>query len=49
MREIVCRLVGSCIREDSAQRLRMQEVLRKHGEFVYGVMNYMIRSARHWV
>jgi hypothetical protein len=41
MREMVCRLVGSGIREDR-QRLRMSRVMEKHGEFTLGVMNYMI-------
>jgi hypothetical protein len=45
MREIVCRLVGSDI-ESSEQRERMDWVMRKHGDFAVGVMNYMIQSNR---
>jgi hypothetical protein len=46
MREIVCRLVGSDIKK-SGQRERMEVVMRKHGDFAVGVMNYMIQSASH--
>ena len=44
MREIVCRLVGSGMKE-SKQRERMEGVMRKHGDFAVGVMNYMIHLA----
>ncbi|KAK4459453.1 hypothetical protein QBC42DRAFT_207970 [Cladorrhinum samala] len=46
MREIVCRLVGSGVR-DTKQKERMEWVMRKHGDFAVGVMNYMIQSESH--
>lgn len=45
MREIVCRLVGTSILDDD-QRARMDAVMRKHGDFAVGVMNYLIVSKR---
>ncbi|KAK4150193.1 hypothetical protein C8A00DRAFT_46348 [Chaetomidium leptoderma] len=45
LREIVCRLVGSLI-GDREQRERMDEVMRKHGDFAVGVMNYMIEQEK---
>lgn len=45
LREIVCRLVATRIR-DNEQRARMDAVLRKHGDFAVGVMNYMVESER---
>jgi hypothetical protein len=47
MREIVCRLVGTDIRGDG-QRERMNEVMRKHGDFAVGVLNYMLEAEREW-
>ena len=47
MREIVCRLVGTGIRGDG-QRERMNEVMRKHGDFAVGVLNYMLEAEREW-
>jgi len=46
MREIVCRLVGFAIK-DNEQRERMEDVMRQHGDFAVGVMNYMLASAEH--
>ncbi|KAG7284299.1 hypothetical protein NEMBOFW57_010668 [Staphylotrichum longicolle] len=46
MREIVCRLVG-CAIKDKEQRDRMGDVMRKHGDFAVGVMNYMLASEDH--
>ncbi|KAL2177482.1 uncharacterized protein P884DRAFT_269857 [Thermothelomyces heterothallicus CBS 202.75] len=46
MREIVCRLVGCSIKDDE-QRERMAPVMRKHGDFAVGVLNYFIESERH--
>ncbi|KAK4118054.1 POZ domain-containing protein [Parathielavia appendiculata] len=46
MREIVCRLVGSGMKENK-QRERMEGVMRKHGDFAVGVMNYMIQLESH--
>lgn len=46
MREIVCRLVGFAIK-DKEQRDRMGDVMRKHGDFAVGVMNYMLASEDH--
>ena len=43
LREIVCRLVGSHIR-DKAQRDRMAGVMPKHGDFALGVLNYIGES-----
>ncbi|KAH6843218.1 hypothetical protein B0I37DRAFT_214723 [Chaetomium sp. MPI-CAGE-AT-0009] len=43
MREIVCRLVGSDIKSNE-QRERMDWVMRKHGDFAVGVMDYMLQS-----
>jgi hypothetical protein len=45
MREIVCRLVGSGIR-DPEQRERMGDVMMKHGDFAVGVMNYMLEMEK---
>lgn len=45
LREIVCRLVAVGIKDDD-QRLRMEEVMRKHGDFAVGVMNYLLVSER---
>ncbi|SPO01800.1 uncharacterized protein DNG_04473 [Cephalotrichum gorgonifer] len=42
MREIVCRLVGSRIHEDSV-REKVTPVMRKHGDFAVGVLNYAFR------
>ncbi|KAK3901776.1 BTB/POZ protein [Staphylotrichum tortipilum] len=48
LREIVCRLVGASIK-DAEQRGRMEEVMKKHGDFAVGVMNYMLLSEqRTW-
>ncbi|KAK4168492.1 hypothetical protein QBC43DRAFT_310321 [Cladorrhinum sp. PSN259] len=44
--EIVCRLVGSGMQE-SEQKERMDWVMRKHGDFAVGVMNYAFQSASH--
>ncbi|KAH6624040.1 hypothetical protein B0J18DRAFT_409543 [Chaetomium sp. MPI-SDFR-AT-0129] len=41
LREIVCRLVG-CNIHSQAQRSRLDEVMRKHGDFAVGVLNYFI-------
>ncbi|KAF9872000.1 hypothetical protein CkaCkLH20_10632 [Colletotrichum karsti] len=41
MREIVCRLVGSRLTCDDARK-RMEWVMKKHGDFAVGVMNYYI-------
>lgn len=46
MREIVCRLVGNRVLEGRT-RERMDWVMKKHGEFAVGVMNYYILS-REW-
>ncbi|KAL2150556.1 hypothetical protein VTH82DRAFT_7119 [Thermothelomyces myriococcoides] len=49
MREIVCRLVGFNIMDDE-QRARMEPVMRKHGDFAVGAMNYFLQSMRTvWV
>ncbi|KAL1836765.1 hypothetical protein VTJ49DRAFT_4705 [Mycothermus thermophilus] len=42
--EIVCRLVGSILAQDVVQRLRLDWVMRKHGDFAVDVMTYMIRQ-----
>lgn len=41
LREIVCRLVG-CNIHSQEQRSRLDEVMRKHGDFAVGVLNYFI-------
>ncbi|KAK4143179.1 uncharacterized protein C8A04DRAFT_12629 [Dichotomopilus funicola] len=41
LRETVCRLVG-CNIHSQAQRSRLDEVMRKHGDFAVGVLNYFI-------
>jgi hypothetical protein len=43
MREIVCRLVGSRIQAKQV-RVKMDRVMRKHGDFAVGVMNYTWES-----
>ncbi len=43
MREIVCRLVGCQVR-DRDLRAKMEPVMRKHGEFAVGVLNYVLHS-----
>ncbi|KAH0431805.1 hypothetical protein CcaCcLH18_06808 [Colletotrichum camelliae] len=43
MRDIVCRLVGNQV-GDVRTRERMDWVMKKHGEFAVGVMNYYILS-----
>lgn len=43
MRETVCNLVASGIRE-TGQRLRMAEVMGRHGEFAAGVLKYVLRG-----
>ncbi len=45
LREIVCRLVGVGIK-DEEQRAKMDAVMRKHGDFAVGVMDYMFSSER---
>jgi hypothetical protein len=45
MREIVCRLVGpNMLRHE--QRARLEEVMRKHGDFAVAVMNHMAETQR---
>jgi hypothetical protein len=41
MRETVCELVAAGIRE-SGQRVRMAEVMGKHGEFAVGVLKHVL-------
>ncbi|KAI8211162.1 Speckle-type POZ protein-like A [Colletotrichum sp. SAR 10_76] len=43
MRDIVCRLVGNQV-GNARTRERMEWVMKKHGEFAVGVMNYYILS-----
>lgn len=45
MREIVCRLVASQMRDD-ALRAKMEPVMRKHGDFAADVINYHISAQR---
>jgi hypothetical protein len=43
MHEIVCRLVGpNMLRHE--QRARLEEVMRKHGDFAVAVMNHMAET-----
>jgi hypothetical protein len=46
MREMVCRLVGYNI-VINEQRARLEEVMKKHGDFAVGVMDNMIEAAKH--
>lgn len=43
VREMICRLVGAGL-TDRATRIRMEAVMRKHGDFAVDVMNYYIDS-----
>jgi hypothetical protein len=45
MREIVCRLVGNSVHNNEA-RERMEPVMRKHGDFAVGVMNYTLHFSK---
>jgi hypothetical protein len=45
MREIVCRLVANSLEEDETRK-RMEPVMRKHGDFAVGVMNWNILYTR---
>ncbi len=42
MRDTVCRLVGGGLRYDWL-REKMEPVMRKHGDFAVGVLNYVLR------
>ncbi|KAI8633281.1 hypothetical protein F5Y19DRAFT_417325 [Xylariaceae sp. FL1651] len=44
MREIVCRLVGHRLKNEKV-REKMQWVMRKHGDFSVGLINYMIERS----
>lgn len=45
MREIVCRLVGHAVK-DKEVMTKMEPVMRKHGSFAVGVMNYALHESR---
>ncbi|KAH7163338.1 hypothetical protein B0J13DRAFT_669926 [Dactylonectria estremocensis] len=47
MREIVCRLVGNRVNE-SPIRDKMRAVMREHGDFTVGVMEYMLHFNKNW-
>ncbi|TDZ27702.1 Protein roadkill [Colletotrichum spinosum] len=47
LRDIVCRLVGFHLLDDHASaKKRMEPVMKKHGEFAMGVLDYYILSVR---
>lgn len=46
MREIVCRLVASGIKQNGL-RERMAGVMRKHGDFAVGVLSYVLSLEQH--
>jgi hypothetical protein len=47
MREIVCRLAGPNMHRHE-QRARLEEVMRKHGDFAVAIMNHMARGSGVW-
>ena len=48
LREIVCRLTAQGITSEPEFRERMDDVMRKHGDFAVGVLNYSLVLEKDW-
>lgn len=48
MREIMCRLTANGIKWVEGFNGRIEPIMRKHGDFAVGVLNYVLKSDSHW-